>query len=150
MTVQMENEIYEVNGRKCITLEQHEKELREVQARLDDRAFIATNEYYLSIINRLETASNTWQKKYEELREQTGKTMTVQMADKIYEMTAKQYKGFLKVVKCYLPVGIYAVEKDGVAIMMNEKPKDKEDLRKQVGDFKKKGFKVYWNDFETV
>lgn len=76
--------------------------------------------------------------------------MTVQMADKIYEMTAKQYKGFLKVAKGCLPVGIYAVEKDGVAIMMNEKPKDREDLRKQVEDFKKKGFKVYWNDFKTV
>lgn len=76
--------------------------------------------------------------------------MRVQMADKIYEMTSKQYKGFLKVVKGCLPVGIYAVEKDGVAIMMNEKPKEKEGLRKQVEDFKKKGFKVYWNDFKTV
>lgn len=73
--------------------------------------------------------------------------MRVQMADKIYEMNNKQYKGFLKVVKGCLPVGIYAVEKVGVAIMMNEKPKDREDLRKQVEDFKKKGFKVYWNGF---
>ena len=73
--------------------------------------------------------------------------MRVQMADKIYEMNVKQYKGFLKAVKSCLPVGIYAVEKDGVAIMMNEKPKDREDLRKQVEGFKKKGFKVYWNGF---
>lgn len=73
--------------------------------------------------------------------------MRVQMADKIYEMTVKQYKGFLKVVKGCLPVGIYAVEKDGVAIMMNEKPKDSEDLRNQVENFKGKGFKVYWNGF---
>lgn len=65
--------------------------------------------------------------------------MTVQMANKIYEMTAKQYKGFLEAVKGCLPVGIYAVEKDGLAVMMNEKPKDREDLRKQVEDFKKKG-----------
>lgn len=76
--------------------------------------------------------------------------MRVQMANKIYEMNAKQYKGFLKVVKGCLPVGIYAVEKGGVAIMMNEKPKDKEDLRKQVEVLKKKGFKVYWNDFKTI
>lgn len=76
--------------------------------------------------------------------------MTVQMANKIYEMTDKQYKRFLKVVKDCMPVGIYAVEKDGLAIMMNEKPKDREDLRKQVEDFKKKGFKVHWNDFKTV
>lgn len=76
--------------------------------------------------------------------------MTVQMADKIYEMNSKQYKGFLEVVKDCMPVGIYAVEKDSVAIMMNEKPKDREDLRKQVEGFKEKGFKVYWNDFKTV
>lgn len=74
--------------------------------------------------------------------------MTVQMADKIYEMTAKQYKGFLKAAKGCLPVGIYAVEKDGVAIMMNEKPKNREDLQKQVENFKGKGFKVYWNGFK--
>lgn len=76
--------------------------------------------------------------------------MRVQMGNKIYEMTSKQCKGFLKVAKGCLSVGIYAVEKDGLAIMMNEKPKDREDLRKQVEDFKGKGFKVYWNDFETV
>ncbi len=76
--------------------------------------------------------------------------MRVQMANKIYEMTANQYKGFLKVAKDCMPVGIYAVEKDGIAIMMNEKPKDREDLRKQLEDLKKKGFRVYWNDFKTV
>lgn len=73
--------------------------------------------------------------------------MKVQMADKTYEMTAKQYKGFRDVAKDCMTVGIYAVEKDGVAIMMNEKPKDSEDLRKQVENFKGKGFKVYWNGF---
>lgn len=74
--------------------------------------------------------------------------MRVQMVNKIYEMTAKQYKGFLKVAKDCMPVGIYAVEKDGVAIMMNEKPKDSKDLRKQIEDFKKKGFKIHWNEFK--
>ena len=76
--------------------------------------------------------------------------MRVQMGNKIYEMNSKRYKGFLEAVKGCLPVGIYAVEKDGLAIMMNKKPKDREDLRKQVEDFKKKGFKVYWNDFKTI
>lgn len=76
--------------------------------------------------------------------------MRVQMKDKIWRMNTKQYKGFLKVVKDCMLVGIYAVEKDGVAIMMNEKPKDGEDLRKQVEDLERKGFKVWWNDFETV
>lgn len=73
--------------------------------------------------------------------------MRVQMADKIYEMTAKQFKGFRDTAKQCLPVGIYAVEKDDVSIMMNEKPKDREDLRKQVEDFKEKGLRVWWNDF---
>lgn len=73
--------------------------------------------------------------------------MRVQMGNKIYEMTSKQYKGFLKAAKGCTPVGIYAVEKDGVAIMTNEKPKDKEDLWKQVEVLEKKGFKAYWNGF---
>lgn len=73
--------------------------------------------------------------------------MRVQMADKIYEMNSKRYKGFLEAVKGCLPIGIYAVEKDGVAIMTNEKPKDKEDLRRKVEVLEKKGFKVYWNGF---
>ena len=76
--------------------------------------------------------------------------MIVQMGNKTYEMNTKRFKAFRNTAKQCLPVGIYAVEKDDVAIMMNEKPKDAEDLRKQVEDFKKKGFKVWWNDFETV
>ena len=58
--------------------------------------------------------------------------MRVQMANKIYEMNSKQYKGFLKVAKGCLPIGIYAVEKDGVAIMMNEKPKDREERIREL------------------
>lgn len=73
--------------------------------------------------------------------------MRVQMANKIYEMNSNHYKGFLEAAKDCMPIGIYAVEKDGVAIMMNEKPKDRGDLRKQVEGFKEKGFKVYWNGF---
>lgn len=76
--------------------------------------------------------------------------MRVQMKDKIWRMTHEQYKGFLKVAKDCMPIGVYAVEKDGVAIMMNEEPKDAEDLQKQVEDFKEKGFKVWWNDFKTI
>lgn len=73
--------------------------------------------------------------------------MIVHMGNKTYEMTAKQFKGFRDTAKQCLPVGIYAVAKDGVAIMMNEKPKDSEDLKRQIEDLKGKGFKVWWNGF---
>lgn len=73
MRVQTENEIYEINGQKCVTLEQHEKELRKAQVDLDNQGFIAMNKYYLSIINRLKSACDTWKKKYQELETQVKK-----------------------------------------------------------------------------
>ena len=41
--------------------------------------------------------------------------------------------------------GVYAIEKKKVAIMLNEQPKDKDDLQKQAEEYKSKGFKVYYN-----
>lgn len=73
MRVQIENRIREINGEKYITLEEHEKELRKVQVDLNNQGFVAMNKYYLSIVNRLKSACDTWQKKYQELEKRVKK-----------------------------------------------------------------------------
>lgn len=42
-------------------------------------------------------------------------------------------------------MGIYAVEKQGIAEMKNETFENKEELNKIVDEYTKKGFKVYFN-----
>lgn len=71
--------------------------------------------------------------------------MIVNMGENTYEMSRRQYKEFLKTAKKCLPFGVYAIEKDNVAVMLNEKPKDKDDLEKQVGKYTAQGFKVRYN-----
>lgn len=42
-------------------------------------------------------------------------------------------------------MGIYAVEKQGIAEMKNDTFENKEELKKSVADYVKYGFKVYYN-----
>ena len=70
--------------------------------------------------------------------------MIVNINNSTYEMNSKQYKGVLKTASKAVDRGIYAVEKNKVAIMLNEKYEDDMSLKKAVGEYKKKGFKVHW------
>lgn len=69
--------------------------------------------------------------------------MKVILKDKLYEMNRKQFCGVLGVAKKSINMGIYAVQKDGVAEMKNETFDCKSDLRKAVAEYVKNGFKVY-------
>lgn len=71
--------------------------------------------------------------------------MKVILKDKVYEMSRKQFCGLLDVAKRSMNIGIYAVQKDGVAEMKNEQYENKADLRKAVAEYSKAGFKVYCN-----
>lgn len=66
------------------------------------------------------------------------------MGTKTYEMTHKQAKAILGTAKKIANCNIYGVEKGNVVIMLNEKYEDNMSLKKDVGQYKKKGFKVYW------
>lgn len=70
--------------------------------------------------------------------------MIVNMGNKTYEMTHKQAKAILGTAKKIANCNIYGVEKGNVVIMLNEKYEDDMSLKKAVGQYKKKGFKVYW------
>ena len=70
--------------------------------------------------------------------------MTVNMGTKTYEMSHKQAKAILGAAKKFANCNIYGIEKGNVVIMMNEKYEDDMSLKKAVGEYKKKGFKVHW------
>ena len=70
--------------------------------------------------------------------------MTVNMGTKTYEMSHKQAKAILETAKKLANCNIYGVEKDNVMIMLNEKYEDEKSLKKAVGEYKKKWFKVHW------
>lgn len=76
--------------------------------------------------------------------------MIVNINNSTYEMNSKQYKAVLDTASNAVTCGIYAVEKNKVAIMLREEYKSKEDLKQAVGNYTAKGFKVYWNEKNEV
>lgn len=71
--------------------------------------------------------------------------MKVLLNESLYEMNRKQLRACLKVASKAVPCGIYAVEKDGMCEMRKDKFDNLEKMRKQVGEYTVKGFKVYYN-----
>ena len=71
--------------------------------------------------------------------------MRVKVANRLYDTPRQQYEGLLKIASAQVPFGIYAVEKDGYAELMNIKVSSTTQLKKQVRSYKAQGFKVYSN-----
>ena len=72
--------------------------------------------------------------------------MRVIVNDHVYEMTREQCDGVLKTGSKQVPSGIYAVEKDGMVELKNERFQSKKLLNREVVVHEKAGFKVYWNE----
>ena len=72
--------------------------------------------------------------------------MKVIIGKSVYEMNRKQLRGVLKVASGLIPFGIYAVQKDDVCELRKDKFDNAEELKKAVGVYKEKGFKVYYNE----
>ena len=70
--------------------------------------------------------------------------MVVNIGNHVYEMTHRQAKAILGTAKKLANCNIYGIEKGNVLIMLNEKHGDDMSLKKAVGEYKKKGFKVHW------
>ena len=70
--------------------------------------------------------------------------MIVNMGTKTYEMSRKQAKAILGTAKQLADCNIFGIEKGNVVIMLNEKYEDDMSLKKAVGEYVAKGFKVYW------
>lgn len=72
--------------------------------------------------------------------------MKVLINNELYEMNRKQLRGVLKATSSLIPFGIYAVQKDDVCELRKDKFDNAEGLKKAVGAYKEKGFKVYYNE----
>lgn len=59
-------------------------------------------------------------------------------------MSRKQAKAILETAKKLADCNIYGIEKGNIVIMLNEKQEDDMSLKKAVGEYEAKGFKVYW------
>lgn len=71
--------------------------------------------------------------------------MRVIINNSVYGMNDAEYKQFMNVAKKQVSMGIYAVEKDGVCGLKNERYADIADLKQVVSDYEGCGSKVYYN-----
>ena len=71
--------------------------------------------------------------------------MNVIIGETLYGMNRKQLRGVLKAASSLIPFGIYAVQKGDVCELRKDKFDNAEELKKAVGAYKEKGFKVYSN-----
>ena len=71
--------------------------------------------------------------------------MRVLINDHVYEMGRKTFRGVLDIAKKSVPFGIYAVQKGDFCEMKKETFKSAEEMNKQIVQYQKMGFKVYFN-----
>ena len=72
--------------------------------------------------------------------------MRVIVNNNVYEMDREQCDDVLDVASRLVPSGIYAVEKDDVVELKNDRVRSKNLLKREIVDYTNKGFKVYWNE----
>ena len=72
--------------------------------------------------------------------------MNVIIGETLYGMNRKQLRGVLEAASSLIPFGIYAVQKDDVCELRKDEFDNAEELKKAVGAYKEKGFKVYYNE----
>ena len=72
--------------------------------------------------------------------------MNVIIGETLYGLNRKQLRGVLKAASSLIPFGIYAVQKDDVCELRKDEFDNAEELKKAVGAYKEKGFKVYYNE----
>lgn len=71
--------------------------------------------------------------------------MKVLINNNIYEMGRKAFRGVLDIAKKSVPFGIYAVSKDDFCEMKKETFRNQEEMNKQIVEYQKQGFRVYFN-----
>ena len=71
--------------------------------------------------------------------------MRVKVANRIYQMSRKEYQGLLKVAKEQVPMGIYAVEKADYAELRRDTCESITKLKELTRQFRQQGFKVWSN-----
>lgn len=65
--------------------------------------------------------------------------------NRVYQMTKNQARNLLNLAKEQVPMGIYALEKEKVLELRNDKCQSKTQVKSLKRQFKRAGFKVYAN-----
>lgn len=71
--------------------------------------------------------------------------MKVKVMNRLYQMSQKEYQGLLQVAKEQVPLGIYAIEKQGYAELRCDRCSSVTQLKALIRQFKAGGYKVYAN-----
>lgn len=64
----------------------------------------------------------------------------------MYNMSRKEFLGLLQVARENVPFGIYAIEKNGYAELMNVRVMSRTKLKELTRVYRSQGYKVYTND----
>lgn len=71
--------------------------------------------------------------------------MKVKVMNRLYRMSQKEFQGLLQVAAEQVPLGIYAIEKQGYAELRCDKCSSVTQLKDLTRQFKVAGYKVYAN-----
>ena len=71
--------------------------------------------------------------------------MRVIINDHVYEIGRKAFRSVLDIAKQSVPFGIYAVKKGDFCELKKEVFKSHEEMNKQIVEYQKQGFMVYFN-----
>lgn len=71
--------------------------------------------------------------------------MKVKVGNRMYSMSQAEYKGLLETASEQVPFGIYAIEKNEYAELMNIKCSSITQLKKHARTYKQQGFRVLSN-----
>lgn len=71
--------------------------------------------------------------------------MRVIINDHVYEIGRKAFRNVLDIAKQSVPFGIYAVKKGDFCELKKEVFKSQEEMNKQIVEYQKQGFMVYFS-----
>ena len=71
--------------------------------------------------------------------------MRVKVANRVYAMSRREFEGILNTASEQVPFGVYAIEKNGYAELMNVKVKSITKLKEVSRAYKSQGYRVYAN-----
>ena len=71
--------------------------------------------------------------------------MRVKVANHVYQMSRNRFLQLLSVASEQVPCGVYAVEKNGYAELMNQHCGNRRQLKEARQGLKNQGFRVYSN-----
>ena len=71
--------------------------------------------------------------------------MKVKVGPRLYQMNRKKYQGLLEIAREQVPMGVYAIEKEGYAELRRDICDSQTKLKDTIRVFKGQGFRVFAN-----